>query len=97
MSDCRRCILVLTVSLSRVDQMEVTMFSKYRFASSLYEILWNTSMSNFIGFVIISLASSFYIFPREGGLLYGLLLGEGNVESTSNLCRELRRGLGGVM
>ena len=47
------------------------------FASSVSEIHLHTSMMTCMGLLFISLASDFYRFYREGGLLSGLLLGEG--------------------
>ena len=68
----------------------------HSFASSLSEMHFHTSMMTCLGLVFVSLAVSFCIFLREGGLLSGLVLGEVNVESTSGLCHVLRRGLGGI-
>ena len=82
--------------LSRVEKMEVMMFSINSFTSYLSEIHLHTSMINCLSLVFISLASSFPKLSREGGMLYRILLGEGNVESNSDLGRVLRRVWGGV-
>ena len=77
--------------------MEVIILSRYSFASSISDIHLNTSMMTCMGFVFIYWASYFYIFSREGGDISGLILGEGNIESTNALGIMLRWGWGGVI
>ena len=58
------------------------MFYRYSFTSSLSGIHFHTSMITCLGFVFISWESSFCILSREGGDMSGILIGEGNLEST---------------
>ena len=75
----------LSGSLAIVSHMEVIILSRYILASSLSDIYLHTSMINFLGFVLISWASSFSRFWREGRYLARLLLEEVNVESINAL------------
>ena len=59
----------------RVDQVEVSMFSKYVFSYFLSEIHWRASIITFLGLVFISLEIYFSRFLWEGGLFSGLIIG----------------------
>ena len=79
MSECKRCILELHGLLLMMEHMEVKMLSKYSFTSSHSDTHLHTSVMTCLGLVFISLIIPFYRYPREGGLLSGILLGEGSV------------------
>ena len=67
------------------------MFSMCIFDSSISNIHFHTSMMTCMCFVIISWSSLFFIFSMYREVLSRLLLGDGNVESTSSV----GGGLGG--
>ena len=73
--DCRRGVLGLHVSSVEGDTYGGYNVFMYIYASYLSEINFHTSMMTCMGLLFISLASDFYRFYREGGLLSGLLLG----------------------